>query len=361
MTRGHSSTIGIGCVIDVLTGYVVDFHVMSSFCQTCVKTGQKLKESNPRTYTQWYEKHKPHCDINYSSSAGIKETHAAEILWSRSIKRHKLRYTTMLLDGDPKSFNRLAEIEPYPNTIIEEECTNHGGKRLLTSLRNLVSDCSKRRITLGGNGYGRLTNNAIRKPSTIPGRFASTSVEDMRKAILTSIYHGFSTDTRPLHHLCPTGTGSCHNSQRLGLLRQKKRLDGSAYKQKKVVQHRLKSRRAAKVRRELRAEGYGRDNLCPRAVLKSQQPNIDLDEIGASVDKEEKGNDLDNESDIDIGEQAPGLGEDLDLDLDRDIDSNGDEQNVDIESQRGDREEFSWSATLNDVGIEPLHLEQAQN
>ncbi|GFS01778.1 hypothetical protein ElyMa_006430500 [Elysia marginata] len=364
MTRGHSSMIGIGCVIDVLTGYVVDFHVMSSFCQTCAKTGQKLKESNPRAYTQWYEKHKLHCDINYSGSAGMMETHAAELLWSRSIKRHKLRYTTMLSDGDAKSFNRLTEIAPYPGTVIEkEECINHVGKRLSTSLRNLVSDCSKRRITLGGNGYGRLTNNAIRKLSIYYTRAIRKhkNVEDMRKAILASIYHGFSTDARPLHHLCPTGTGSwcfynaaianhqkpgkhvkclrtplnytllashikpiyqrladpkllqrcllsatqnaneslhsviwsnrtkarfssfkkvkfsalssigefnfgvsatselkeslelsnSHNSQRLGLLRQKKRLDGSAYKQKKVVQHRLQSRRAAKVCREL--------------------------------------------------------------------------------------------------------------
>ncbi|GFV48677.1 uncharacterized protein TNCV_292901 [Trichonephila clavipes] len=30
LTRGHTSLIGIGCVIDMLTEYVVDFEVMSS-------------------------------------------------------------------------------------------------------------------------------------------------------------------------------------------------------------------------------------------------------------------------------------------------------------------------------------------
>ncbi|GFU61035.1 uncharacterized protein TNCV_4436651 [Trichonephila clavipes] len=29
LTRGHTSLIGVGCVIDMLTGYVVDFEVMS--------------------------------------------------------------------------------------------------------------------------------------------------------------------------------------------------------------------------------------------------------------------------------------------------------------------------------------------
>ena len=31
--RGHTSKVGIGCVIDSVTGLVVDYHVMSTFCQ----------------------------------------------------------------------------------------------------------------------------------------------------------------------------------------------------------------------------------------------------------------------------------------------------------------------------------------
>lgn len=33
--RGHTSHSGIGVAIDILTGYVVDFEVMSNFCLTC--------------------------------------------------------------------------------------------------------------------------------------------------------------------------------------------------------------------------------------------------------------------------------------------------------------------------------------
>ncbi|GFU19627.1 uncharacterized protein TNCV_153221 [Trichonephila clavipes] len=35
LTRGHTSLIGVGCVIDMLTGYVVDFEVMSKVCSHC--------------------------------------------------------------------------------------------------------------------------------------------------------------------------------------------------------------------------------------------------------------------------------------------------------------------------------------
>ncbi|GFX39420.1 uncharacterized protein TNCV_2667821 [Trichonephila clavipes] len=34
LTRGHTSLIGVGCVI-MLTGYVVDFEVMSKVCRHC--------------------------------------------------------------------------------------------------------------------------------------------------------------------------------------------------------------------------------------------------------------------------------------------------------------------------------------
>ncbi|GFO08762.1 hypothetical protein PoB_003526700 [Plakobranchus ocellatus] len=50
LTRGHSSMIGIGCVIDVLTGYVLDFHVMSTFSQACQTTGEKPKADSQDNY-----------------------------------------------------------------------------------------------------------------------------------------------------------------------------------------------------------------------------------------------------------------------------------------------------------------------
>ncbi|XP_055874806.1 uncharacterized protein LOC129924445 [Biomphalaria glabrata] len=211
MTRGHKSMIGVSCVIDVLTGYVIDFEVLSSFCQTCSTTGTRLKAQSPALYKEWFESHKPDCDINYTGSSGMMETHAAEILWRRSIEKFKLRYTTMLSDGDSKAFNKVCEIKPYGDVpITKEECVNHVGKRMGTALRNLVTDCSKKGISLGGNGVGKLTQQTIKKLSKYYTRAIRkhNDAKQMRNAILASMYHNFSTDKRPMHHLCPSGADS---------------------------------------------------------------------------------------------------------------------------------------------------------
>lgn len=46
LTRGHSSLIGVSCVIDIVTGYVVDFEVMSKVCRLCDATKNNLGEQS---------------------------------------------------------------------------------------------------------------------------------------------------------------------------------------------------------------------------------------------------------------------------------------------------------------------------
>ena len=33
--RGHVSHYGVGAVVEILTGYVVDYHVLSTYCHQC--------------------------------------------------------------------------------------------------------------------------------------------------------------------------------------------------------------------------------------------------------------------------------------------------------------------------------------
>ncbi|KAK7101737.1 hypothetical protein V1264_020074 [Littorina saxatilis] len=95
------------------------------------------------------------CDKNFAGSSGMMEVEAARVLWGRSVSRHNLRYTVILSDGDTKTFQELSKIKPYGDqvTIEKEECINHVSKRLGTALRNLVTDCRKKGITLGRRGY----------------------------------------------------------------------------------------------------------------------------------------------------------------------------------------------------------------
>lgn len=55
--RGHNSLYGIGCVIDVLTGLVVDYEVMSKYCHLCVRAATDLEADSP-DFHFWQKGHK---------------------------------------------------------------------------------------------------------------------------------------------------------------------------------------------------------------------------------------------------------------------------------------------------------------
>ncbi|GFX59663.1 uncharacterized protein TNCV_3754281 [Trichonephila clavipes] len=107
LTRGHTSLIGVGFVIDMLTGYVVDFEVMSKVCRHCSVAKNKLGQSSAE-FSIWYEGHKSECDINHLGSSTSMEMEAALTLWKRSTSLG-FRYITVLSDGDCKTFNYLCE------------------------------------------------------------------------------------------------------------------------------------------------------------------------------------------------------------------------------------------------------------
>lgn len=92
------------------------------------------------------------------------DVYAADVLWKRS-ESNGFRYTTLLSDGDSKTFNHLVKEEVYgPSVaILKEECINHVSKRLGTALRNLVSEWRGKGVTLGGSSYGSIKLTAINK------------------------------------------------------------------------------------------------------------------------------------------------------------------------------------------------------
>ncbi|GFW71452.1 uncharacterized protein TNCV_3459781 [Trichonephila clavipes] len=125
----------------MLTGYVVDFEVMSKVCRHCSVAKNKLGQSSAE-FSIWYEGHKSECEINHLGSSTSMEMEAALTLWKRSTSLG-FRYITVLSDGDCKTFNYLCEKKVYgPDIVIKkEECINHVSKRLGTALRSTVKDC----------------------------------------------------------------------------------------------------------------------------------------------------------------------------------------------------------------------------
>ncbi|GBM55173.1 hypothetical protein AVEN_47542-1 [Araneus ventricosus] len=77
LTRVHMSNIGIGRVIDLLTGFVIDFEVMSKLCEECQQTKLIHIEDTAEFYF-WYEGYRDFCSItNHQSPSSIMSGHLA--------------------------------------------------------------------------------------------------------------------------------------------------------------------------------------------------------------------------------------------------------------------------------------------
>lgn len=74
-TRGHSSTLGLGMVIDAHTTLVLDFEVLSKKCSTCAGMRTKFlkKKIQEEHYNTWKREHAAVCNLNYEGSSGGME------------------------------------------------------------------------------------------------------------------------------------------------------------------------------------------------------------------------------------------------------------------------------------------------
>ncbi|GFU72831.1 uncharacterized protein TNCV_2782961 [Trichonephila clavipes] len=211
LTRGHTSLIGIACVIDILTGYVIDFEVMCKICRNCSVAKRELGESSAE-YDIWFEGHRKDCDVNHYGSSTSIEMEAALILWERS-QEMEFRYSTLLSNGDCKTCNYLTEKNVYGDKfeIKKEECINHVNKSLVTGLRNAVKESRARGISIGGKGHGTLKEATIKKLTLYYQKAIvqnKGNVPAMKKAIYATLHHSISTDQKPQHSKCPIGADS---------------------------------------------------------------------------------------------------------------------------------------------------------
>ncbi len=149
----------------------------------------------------WRQQHAPDCCKNFDGSSKAMEQEAAKRIWSRSLKRHNIRYTQMLSDGDSTAFKAVVEAKPYGEVSVEKlECINHAHKRMGTALRKLTKE--KR---LGGRGKGRLT---AAKCNNLQNYYRGAildnlgNLESMRAAIWAGLFHSMSTDENPHHTRC---------------------------------------------------------------------------------------------------------------------------------------------------------------
>ncbi|GFT54212.1 uncharacterized protein TNCV_2467241 [Trichonephila clavipes] len=210
--RGHTSNLGLGIIIDILSGLVLDFEVLSKYCHNCVVAGRDMGVDSAEFHI-WQKGHADECDKNFDGTSGAMEMHAALIMWRRSISDCQMRFVSMLSDGDSKTFQFLSDNKIYGSDIkIEkEECLNHIAKRLGTSLRNKVKEWKVKKVTLGGRKQGSLTDKSITKLQNYYRKAIKDNVPDtdkMKTAIYASLMHCSSTDKKPMHGKCREGESS---------------------------------------------------------------------------------------------------------------------------------------------------------
>jgi hypothetical protein len=193
----------VAIIIDIITGLVLDFEVLSKYCHACVLQGKKTM--TPIEREDWEEGHGPFCCKNFQQSSKAMEKEAALRMWRRSIAKNNMRYTQMLCDGDSVAFNAVSTAEGmYP--VEKLECINHCDKRMGTALRKKAKE-----EKLGGRRWGALTGKVCQTLQSYYRNAVMKNLGDtaaMSKAIWASYWHCSSTDQEPHHQLCPAGNSS---------------------------------------------------------------------------------------------------------------------------------------------------------
>ena len=115
--RGHTSLYGIGVVVEVTTGLVLDYVVLSKYCHACAIHEAELGAESAE-FEDWYRSHREQCAKNYEGSSNAMEVEAACRLWSRSVEKHGLRYTGFLGDGESKAYDSVVSMDVYAELLL---------------------------------------------------------------------------------------------------------------------------------------------------------------------------------------------------------------------------------------------------
>lgn len=225
--RGFTANHGIGVIMSMETGEVLDRYTCSKICGSCMNRSNWDKKS--KEYIEWYETHKDMCVMNYTGSSPSMETHAARVMWNRSIEKHNLRYKYMICDGDSKSFHAVECTygDTEEDKVVKLDCIGHVSKRMYRALDN-VKKSNKGKLSDGkyvGGGSGRLTSTAGGAISRLSDMYRNSirqnskqdinmndadavkkQVETMQNSIMAILHHECKIDDNERHKYCPDST-----------------------------------------------------------------------------------------------------------------------------------------------------------
>ena len=214
---GFNSLLGVVFILSVDTGEVLDYETKSKYCFEC-KARAKWDKTSYR-YMSWFDNHKDICALNHYGSSESMEKKAVIEMFSRSVEKRGLKYTTYVGDGDSSSYGKVAEAmekiygESYK--IVKEDCIGHIQKRMGSNLRNYKKNMKSKKLCdgFGVGGRGRLTDLFVDKLQNYYGaaiRNNPSNLQGMQDAIW-AIYHHCIIGKEPLtqqHRFCPKNSTS---------------------------------------------------------------------------------------------------------------------------------------------------------
>ncbi|GFW68025.1 uncharacterized protein TNCV_1617861 [Trichonephila clavipes] len=161
----------------------------------CVRKPKKHRDSPKKCVVSHFCK-------NHKGSASNIETVGAYRIFERSEASRSLRYTSYYGDGDSKAFNNVKDIYGY-DSVVKYECIGYVQKRVGSRLRKL------KKSTKGLGGKGKLTDKFIDTLQNYFGIAIRSNVgnlSNMQTAVIAAFFHCCSTDKKPMHGQCPSGS-----------------------------------------------------------------------------------------------------------------------------------------------------------
>ena len=205
MKRGRLSKYGVVAAISCETGEILDYEIMCKLCDKC--KAYKINHTQ-QEFDEWWVMHKDsdECEINHTKDSGLMECLAAVAIFKHSEEKLKLRYTSMLGDGDTKTLAKVNAAIPYgPGVVvIKEECVGHVAKRFykrLTDMRKAKVPNEKGVMATKMGKNGMTNDTQVKLCRYYKGAILSNTndVDGMINDIQAIFHHCSSTDQNPQH------------------------------------------------------------------------------------------------------------------------------------------------------------------
>ena len=154
--RGYSANHCVSFVISAASGKVLDFEVISKFCNQC---NQKKASCSQEEFEEWSQTHG--CQGSYGGSSPSMEIECAKRSWGRS-EQYLLRYKWMISDGDSKSYSSIWNMYGACDTCNHFEALDTTSKEYISwSVSNEYKEWEE------GHLQGTTNCNRVIKPDSI--------------------------------------------------------------------------------------------------------------------------------------------------------------------------------------------------